>query len=90
MLDIYTPITTLINKEKKSGKALVEKRTVQSIKQKYITYREFIRNKNEISKKEFLQEFKYFKNLINKLTRINKTNFYKTFFGKHKGDSKRT
>ena len=38
----------------------------------------------------FLQKFKYYKNLINKLTRINKTNFYKPFFEENKNDSKRT
>ena len=61
---------------------------LQSIKQKNI-YRKFIRSKETTSKEAFLQKLKYYKNLINKLTRINKTNFLQ-FFEEHKNDSKKT
>ena len=89
-LDIHAPITKLSIKEKKElEKPWLTKGILQSIKQKNI-YRKFIRSKEATSKEAFLQEFKYYKNLINKLTRINKTNFYKSFFEEHKNDSKKT
>ena len=71
-------------------KPWLTKGILQSIKQKSIIYRKFIRSKETTSKEAFLQKFKYYKNLINKLTRINKTNFYKLFFEEHKNDSKKT
>ena len=57
---------------------------------KNIIYHKFIRSKETTSKEAFLQKFKYYKNLINKLTRINETNFYKSFFEEQKNDSKKT
>ena len=57
---------------------------------KNIIYHKFIRSKETTSKEAFLQKFKYYKSLINKLTRINETNFYKSFFEEHKNDSKKT
>ena len=89
LLDIHAPITKLTIKEKKSGKTLDDKRN-SSFKQKSIIYCKFIRSKEATSKKVLLKEFKYYKNLSNKLTRINKTNFYHTFFEEHKNDYKRT
>ena len=64
------------------------KEILQSIKQKNI-YRKFIRSKETTSKEAFFQKLKYYKNLINKLTRINKTNFLQ-FFEEHKNDSNKT
>ena len=90
LLDVHAPITKLsIKEKKKSEKSWLTKGILQSIKQKNI-YCKFIRSKKATSKEAFLQEFKYYKNLIKKLTRINKTNFYKSFFEEHKNDSKRT
>ena len=56
----------------------------------HIIYHKFIRSKEATSKEAFLQEFRYYKNLINKLTRISKINFCWTFFEEHGHDSKRT
>ena len=50
---------------------------------------EVIRSKETTSKEAFFQEFKCYESLINKLARINKTNFYKSFFEEH-NDSKKT
>ena len=73
-----------MKKKKNFSKLWLTKGILQSIKQKNI-YHKFIR-----SKEAFLQEFKHYKSHINKLTRINKTNFYKSFFEENKNDSKRT
>ena len=70
-------------------KPWLTKGILQSVEQKNI-YHKFIRNKETTSKEAFLQKFKHYKNLINKLLRINKTNFYKSFFEEHKNDSKKT
>ena len=91
LLDIHAPITKLSIKEKKElEKPWLTKRILQSIKQKNIIYRKFIKSKETTSKEAILQKFKYYKNLINKLTRINKANLYKSFFEEHKNDSKKT
>ena len=84
-------LTKLSIKEKKElEKPWLTKRILQSIKQKNIIYRKFIKSKETTSKEAILQKFKYYKNLINKLTRINKANLYKSFFEEHKNDSKKT
>ena len=90
MLEIHPPITKLTIKEKENlEKPSLTKGILQSVKQKNI-YGKLIRSKEATSKQAFLQEFKHYKNIINKLTRINKRNFYKSFFEEHKNDSKRT
>ena len=76
LLNIYVPITKLSIIEKKNmEKPWLTKGILQSIKQKNIMYHKFIRSKEATSKEAFLQEFKYYKNLTNKLTTINKTIF---------------
>ena len=88
---MHAPITKLSIKGKKNlEKSWLTKGILLSIKQKNIIYHKFIRSKEGTSKQAFLQELKYYKNFINKLTRINKTNFCKTLFEEHKNDSKRT
>ena len=88
---MHNLITKLSIKGKKNlEKPWLTKEILLSIKQKSIIYRKFSRSKEGTSKEAFLQGFKYYKNFINKLTRINKTNFCKTFFEEHKNDSKRT
>ena len=78
-----------MKKKKNFSKLWLTKGILQSIKQKNI-YHKFIRSKEATSKEAFLQEFKHYKSHINKLTRINKTNFYKSFFEENKNDSKIT
>ena len=75
-----------MKKKKNFSKLWLTKGILQSIKQKNI-YHKFIRSKEATSKEAFLQEFKHYKSHINKLTRINKTNFYKSFFEENKNDS---
>ena len=61
---------------------------LKSINQKSVIYRKFIRAKNLNSKEIYHLEFKQYKNRINRLTRINKSKYYKRFFSKHKTNSK--
>ena len=83
--------TKLSIKEKKNlEKPWLTKGILQSVNQKKIICRKLIRSKEATRKEAFLKEFKYYKNLIKKLTRINKTNFYKSFFEEHKNNTKRT
>ena len=53
-------------------------------------YRKFIRAKNLHSKEIYHLEFERYKRMINRLTRINKSKYYKTFFSEHKTNSKQT
>ena len=53
-------------------------------------YRKFIRAKNLHSKEIYHLEFERYKRMINRLTRINKSKYYKSFFSEHQGNSKQT
>ena len=63
---------------------------LKSIKQKNVLYRKFIRTKDLTKKELLLQNFKVYKNTIHKLTRINKSDYYKPYFEEHKNNSKNT
>ena len=85
ILDKHVPITKLSLKEmKSSNKPWLNKGILTLINQKKnAIYRKFIRAKNLHSKEIYHLEFK----MINRLTRINKPKYYKTFFCEN---SKRT
>ena len=53
-------------------------------------YRTFITAKNLNFKEFYDLEFKRHKSMINRLTRINKSKYYRTFFSEHKTNSKQT
>ena len=53
-------------------------------------YKKIIRIKNLHPKEIYHLEFKRYKSMINRLTRINKSKYYKTFFSQHKTNSKQT
>ena len=74
LLDMHAPVKKLSHKEKKSiSKPWLNKGILQYIKQKNVLYRKFIRTK-DLTKRELLrQDFKIYKNIIHKLTRINKS-----------------
>ena len=63
---------------------------LKSINQKNAIYRKFIRTKNLNSKEIYHLELKRYKSMINKLTRTNKSKYYKTFFSEHQTNSKQT
>ena len=91
ILDKHVSITKLSLKEmKSSNKSWLTKGILKSINQKNAIYRKFIRAKNLHSKEMYHLEFKRYKSMINRLTRINKSNYYKTFFSEHKINSKQT
>ena len=50
----------------------------------------FFRAKNLHSKEIYHLELKQYKSMINRLTRINKSKYYKTFFSEHKTNSTET
>ena len=85
------PITKLSLKEIKSrNKPWLTKGILKLINKKNDFYREFIRAENLHSKEFYHLEFKRYKSMINRLTRINKSKYYKTFFSEHKTNSKQT
>ena len=91
LLDIHAPVKKLSHKEKKSlSKPWLTKGILQSIKQKNVLYRKFIRTKDLTKRELLLQDFKIYKNTIHKLTRINKSEYYKHYFEEHKNNSKKT
>ena len=53
-------------------------------------YRTFITAKNLHFKEFYHLEFKRYKSMVNRLTKINKSKYYKTFFSEHKTNSKQT
>ena len=84
------PITKLSLKEMKSNnKPWLTKGILKSIDQKNACYRKFIRAKNLHSREIYHLGFKRYKSMIIRLTRINKSRYYKTFFSEHKTNSKR-
>ena len=90
LLDIHTPVKKLSHKEKKSlSKPWLTKGILQSIKQKNVLYRKFIKTKDLTKRELLLQNFKVYKNTIHKLTRINKSGYYKRYSEEHKNNSKK-
>ena len=73
-----------------SNKLWLTKGILKLINQQNAIYRKLIRAKNLHCKKIYHLEFKQYKNMINRLTRINKSKYYKTFFSEHKTSSKQT
>ena len=88
ILDKHVPITKLSLKEIKSrNKPWLTKGILKLINKKNDFYREFIRAENLHSKEFYHLEFKRYKSMINRLTRINKLKYFKTFFSEHKTNS---
>ena len=89
LLDIHAPAKKLSQREEKSlSKSWLTKGILQSIKQKNVLYRKFIRTKDLTKRELLLQNIKIYKNKIHKLTRINKSYYYKHYFEEHKNNSK--
>ena len=85
------PITKLSLKEMKSkNRPWLTKGILKSISQKDAIYRKFIRAENLHSREIYQLEFKRHKSMINRLIRINKPKYYKTFFSGPKSNSKQT
>ena len=82
----YDELESLISKPKNvfqemksSNKSWLTKGILKSINQKIAIYKKFIRAKNLNSKEIYHVEFKRYKSMINRLTRISKSKYYKTF-----------
>ena len=65
-------------------------RNFLSINQKSGIYRKFIRTQNFHYKEIYHLKFKRHESMINRLTIINKSKYYETFFSEHKTNSKKT
>ena len=80
MLEKHVPIIKLSLKEMKfSNKPWLTTEILKSINRKNAIYRKFIRIKNLHSKEIYHLEFERYISMINRLTRINKSRYYKTF-----------
>ena len=89
--NIHALVKKLSHKEKTSlSKPWLTKDILQSIKQKNVLYRKFIRAKDLTKRELLLQNFKIYKSTIHKLTKINKSDYYKRYFEEHKNNSKKT
>ena len=81
----HAPIKKLSNKDKKFLlKPWITKGLLTSIKKKNKIRRKSIRAKDPIRKEELHNQFKYYRNNLNKLTRLSKANHYKRFFEENK------
>ena len=91
LLDIHAPVKKLSHKDKKSlSKPWLTKGILQSIRQKNVLYRKFIRTKDLTKRELLLQNFKFYKNTIHKLTRVNKSDYRKRYFKEHKNNFRKT
>ena len=91
ILEKHVPITKLSLKVmKSSNKPWITKETLKPVNQRNTIYRKFLRTKNLHSKEIYHLEFKRYKSMITRLTRINKSKYYKTFFSDQKTSSKQT
>ena len=68
------------NKDKKTmKKPWITNRILKSIEKKNRIYRKCIRTKNSTKREEFHNLFKSYRNFLNKIARLSKANYYKTF-----------
>ena len=90
LFKIHAPVKKLSHKKKKSlSKPWLIKSILQSIKQKNVLHRKFIRSKELPKRKLLLQNFKVYKNTVHKLPTISKSDYYKCYFEKHRNNSKK-
>ena len=59
-------------------------------KKKNIIYRKYIKEKNEQIKLDLHEEFKHYRNTINRLLRLNKSEHYQKFFTEHRQNLHKT
>ena len=62
-----------ISEKKVKSKPWLTQGILVSIKKKNIIYRKYIKEKNEQIKLDLHEEFKYYRNTINRLLRLNKS-----------------
>ena len=85
LLDTYAPIEKLSRKKQKLMlKPWLTKGIMTSVKKKNILYRKFIRARRDQEKTILYNQFKTYRNTINKLTKITKEKHYQKYFHEHK------
>ena len=81
LLDTYAPLSPLSKAgQKRKLKLWITKGLLTSIKKKNQIYKKFCRVKNDQNKHTLHEEFQKYCNTILKLTKINKSKRYQTFF----------
>ena len=85
LLDTYAPIQKLTKAESKLKlKPWLTRRIMTSIKKKNKIYKKIIKAKNSAEKNILHNEFKRYRNLVTKLSRISKVKHYHHYFTDHK------
>ena len=80
LLDTYAPIQKLTKAESKlKSKPWLTRGIMTSIKKKNKIYKKFIKAKNSTEKNILCNEFKHYRNLVTKLSRISKAKSYHHF-----------
>ena len=84
LLDTYAPIQKLTKAELKlKSKSWLTKGIMTSIKNENKRYKKIIKTKNSAEKKMLYNEFKHYRNLVTKLSRISKAKHYHHYFTDH-------
>ena len=90
LLDTYAPIQKLTKAELKlKSKPWLTRGIMTSIKKKKKIYNKFIQAKNSTEKNILYNEFKHYRNLVTKLSRISKAKYYH-YFTDHKNNMLKT
>ena len=91
LLDTYAPIQKLIKAELRlNSKHWLTRRRIISIKKKNIRYKTIIKAKSSTEKNILYNEFKHYRNLVTKLSRISKAKHYHHYFTDHKKNMLKT
>ena len=85
LLDTYAPIQILTKAESKlKSKPWLTRAITNSIKNKNKIYKKLTKAKNSTEKNILYNEFKHYRNLITKLSRISRAKHYHHYFTDHK------
>ena len=91
LLDTYAPIQKLTKAELKlKSKPWLTSGIMTSIKKKNKIYKKFIQAKNSTEKNILYNEFKHYRNVVTKLSRISKAKYYHHYFTDHKNNMLKT
>ena len=88
LIDRHAPMKMSYKKANSSSKPWITQGLIKSIYSKNSLYRKFLKTKNPIQKNIKHQNFKTHRNLLVKLLKISKNNYYKEHFASHKSNLK--
>eukprot|EP00111_Clytia_hemisphaerica_P014232 TCONS_00041923-protein len=87
-IDTHAPIKLTNQKHASAHKPWVTTGLLKSIKTKDFLYKKFLKSKQQALKSIKHQNYKTYKNLLVKLLRKSKNNYYKNYFETHKSNLK--